>query len=93
MVRVTVRFMSIVRLRAGTRGVELSLPMDRLGDVVREIARRYDVADLLLTEAGEVKPWARIFVNGRSQEFTGGLGTRVSDGDRIALVFPYAEAF
>jgi len=38
MVRVTVRFMSIVRLRAGTRGVELSLPMDRLGDVVREIA-------------------------------------------------------
>ena len=93
MVRVTVRFMGIARLRAGTRDVELSFQSNRLRDVIQEIVRRYGVADIILTEEGEVRPWARVFVNGRSQELLGGLDTSLSEGDRIALAFPYAEAF
>lgn len=93
MVRVTVRFLSIARLRAGTSGAELSFSENKLGDVVQEIVKRYDIADIILTEDGEVRPWARVLVNGRSQEFLGGLDTRLAEGDRIALIYPYAEAF
>jgi molybdopterin converting factor small subunit len=93
MVRVTVRFMSIARLRAGTGGAEISSQSNRLGDVVREVVKRYGITDIILTEDGEIRPWARVFVNGRSQELAGGLDTVLSEGDRVALVFPYAEAF
>jgi molybdopterin converting factor small subunit len=85
--------MSVVRLRAGTGGVEFSSSSNRLGDVVKEIVKKYHVADLIFTRVGKVRPWARILVNGRSQEFVGGLDARLSDGDRIALIFsfPYHE--
>jgi molybdopterin converting factor small subunit len=85
--------MSIVRLRAGIPQVEFSSKGDTLGEVVREIGKRYKVSDLVLTSKGRVRPWARIMVNGRSQEFIGGLNAKLSDGDRIALIysFPYHE--
>lgn len=93
MVKVSVKFMSIVRLRAGTSGMEFSSSKSRLGDIVREIVENYDIVDLIFTKDGKVRPWARILVNGRSQEFIGGLDAQVLDGDRIALVFsfPYHE--
>lgn len=93
MVRVIVKFMSIVRLRAGVSQAEFSSQKDTLGDVVREVSKKYKVSNLLLTSDGRVRPWARIMVNGRSQEFIGGLNAKLSDGDRIALIysFPYHE--
>jgi molybdopterin converting factor small subunit len=93
LVRVTVKFMSIVRQHAGTGEVEFSSQKDKLGDVVQEIAEKYNISDLVLTSDGKVRPWARILVNGRSQEFIGGLGAKLSDGDTIALIysFPYHE--
>ncbi len=93
MVRVSVKFMSVVRLRAGTGEAEFSSSSNRLGDVVQEIVEKYHIADLIFTSGEKVRPWARILVNGRSQEFVGGLDSRLSDGDRIALVFsfPYHE--
>lgn len=85
--------MSVVRLRAGISEVEFSSQKDTLRDVIREIGEKYNVSDLVLTSDGEVRPWARILVNGRSQEFIGGLNGKLSDGDRIALIysFPYHE--
>lgn len=93
MIRVTVRFMSVVRLRTGTGGGEFSFPKNSLRDVLLEIVKKYNIADIMLTEEGEVRRWARVFVNGRSHELVGGLNLTLADGDRIALVFPYAEAF
>ncbi len=85
--------MSIARFRAGTSGAELSFPKNRLRNVVEEIVEKYNIVDIILTDEGEVRPWARVFVNGRSQELVGGLDMVLADGDRIALVYPYAEAF
>ena len=84
--------MSIVRLRAGTGEVEFSASSNHLGEVLKEVAEKYRIADLIFAE-GKVRPWARILVNGRSQEFIGGLNARLSEGDRIALIFsfPYHE--
>lgn len=93
MVRVVVKFMSIVRLRTGISQVDFSSQKDTLRDILREIGEKYNVSDLVLTSNGEVRPWARVLVNGRSQEFFGGIDVKLSDGDTIALIysFPYHE--
>lgn len=35
----------------------------------------------------------RVLVNGRSQQFMGGLNGELHDGNRIALIYPYTENF
>jgi len=93
MVRVTVKFMSIARQRAGIASVEFLSTNDRLGDVLKEIVDSYKIADIILTKDGEVRPWARVLVNGRSQQFRGGLCAELHEGDQIALIYPYTENF
>jgi molybdopterin converting factor small subunit len=93
MVRLIVKFMSIARQRAGAASAEFFSTNDRLGDVLKEIVNRYKIADIILSEGGDVRPWARVLVNGRSQQFMGGLGAQLRDGDRIALIYPYTENF
>lgn len=92
-VRITVRFLSIARLRYGTASAELILPHDVLRNVVLEIVEKYNIRDIILADDGKIRPGARVLVNGRSQEFVGGLDTPLSDGDKLAFVYPYAEAF
>jgi molybdopterin converting factor small subunit len=93
MVRVIVMFMSIARQRAGTASVDFFSPNHRLGDVLKEIVSRYKIADIILSKDGEVRRWARVLVNGRSQQFMGGLNAMLHDGDRVALIYPYTENF
>jgi molybdopterin converting factor small subunit len=92
-VNVTVRFMSIARLRAGTAGAQFSSLHSSLGEVLKEIVDKYKITDIILNEKLEVRAWARVLVNGRSQEFVGGLDAELHDGDRIVLVYPYTENF
>ncbi len=93
MVRVIVKFMSIARQRAGTGAVEFVSLERTLRDVLKEIVTTYGVSDIILTENGEVRAWARVLVNGRSYQFVGGMDLELSDGDRIALIYPYTENF
>jgi molybdopterin converting factor small subunit len=93
MIKITVKFMSIARQRAGAGVVEFTSPESKLRDVLNAIVASYRIADLILTEKGEVRPWARVLVNGRCHEFVGGLDTELQSGDRIALIYPYAENF
>ena len=93
MVRIIVKFMSIARQRAGTGRIEIVVPVPRLRVVLGEIAEKFSIRDIILTETGEVKPWARVLVNGRSQEFVGGLDLELREGDTLALVYPYADNF
>jgi molybdopterin converting factor small subunit len=85
--------MSIARQRAGAGAVEFTSQQQKLGDVLKAIVTSYGVADLILTEKGEVRPWARVLVNGRCHEFVGGLDVELHSGDRIALIYPYTENF
>lgn len=93
MVRVTVKFMSMARQRTRTGGLEFVSSERRLRAVLREIVDRYNMTDILLSENGEVRPWARVLVNGRCHEFLGGLDLELHDGDRVALIYPYTENF
>lgn len=92
-VRVKVKFISIVRERTGKSEVEFISSGRKFGDVLKEIIDEYHIGDIILKESGEVRPWARVLVNGRSHEFIGGLDVELHDGDRVALIYPYTENF
>lgn len=93
MIKITVKFMSVARLRAGASKVEFISQTIRLGDVLRAIVAAYGVADIILTEQGEVRPWARVLVNGRSHDLIGGLDVQLHTGDSLALIYPYTDTF
>jgi molybdopterin converting factor small subunit len=89
MVKVIVKFMGIPRERTRTGRVEFNLSSSRLKEALKEITEFYDVADVMLTENGDVKPYARVLVNGRSFQFIGGMGAELHEGDAIALIYPW----
>ena len=89
MVRLTVKFMSIPRQRTGTGRVEFVSSQNRLKDVLKEIVDSYRIADIIFTESGDVRPYARILINGRSYQFVGGLNAELQDGDAVALIYPW----
>ncbi len=93
MVRIIVKFMSIARQRAGTGRIDVMTPVPKLRFALSDIVEKFGISDIILTETGEVKPWARVLVNGRSQEFVGGLDLDLHEGDTLALVYPYADNF
>jgi molybdopterin converting factor small subunit len=93
MVKVIVRFMSIVRQRAGTAGVDFDYSGQRLRELLNEVVARYPIGDIILAANGEVRPWARVLVNGRSHHLVGGLDVELNNGDQIALIYPYTEQF
>jgi molybdopterin converting factor small subunit len=92
-IKITVKFMSIARQRARAGVVEFTCRESKLKDVLRAIVASYRVADIILAENGEVRPWARVLVNGRSHELVGGLDVELHNGDRVALIYPYTENF
>lgn len=93
MITITVRFMSIARLRSGISVVKFSLHESKLRDALEQIADRYGIRDIIFAENGDVRPWARVLVNGRSHDFVGGLDAELHDGDNVAIIYPYSENF
>ena len=93
MARIIVKFISVARQHAGTGRIEIIASIPKLRDVLEDVVEKYDLRDIILTETGEIRPWARVLVNGRSQEFVGGLDIKLHDGDTLALVYPYADNF
>lgn len=89
MVRVTVKFMGIPRLHTHVGSAEFNSSKDKLKDVLREVLDFYKIADVILTEEGEIKPYARVLVNGRSFQFIGGMDAELHEGDSIALIYPW----
>lgn len=89
MVRLTVKFMSIPRQRTGTGRVEFVSSQNRLKDVLKEIVDSYRIDDIIFTDSGDVRPYARILINGRSYQFVGGLNAELHDGDAVALIYPW----
>ena len=93
MVRIIVKFLSILHQRAGTGRIEIITSVPNLRTILDEVVERYGIRTVIFTDTGEIKPWARVLVNGRSHEFVGGLDSTIHDGDTIALVYPYADNF
>jgi len=93
MVRITVKFCSLIRRRAGIGQAEFRSSDPKLRVVLSSVLDRYEIKDLILTESGEIRSWARVLINGRSHDFVGGLDLELHDGDRLALIYPYADNF
>jgi molybdopterin converting factor small subunit len=89
MVKLTVKFMGIPRQRTGTGRVEFVSSRSMLKDVMKEIVDSYGIADIMLTESGEIRPYARVLINGRSYQFVGGLNAELHEGDAVALIYPW----
>jgi molybdopterin converting factor small subunit len=85
--------MSVARQRVGAGVVEFTSRDSKLRDVLKAIVASYGIADIILAENREVRPWARVLVNGRSHELIGGLDVELHNGDCVALIYPYTENF
>ena len=89
MVRLIVKFMGIPRQRTRIGQTEFNSTGRKLREVLREVANFYNVVDVILTENEDVRPYARVLVNGRSFQFIGGMDAELHDGDAIALIYPW----
>jgi molybdopterin converting factor small subunit len=89
MVRLIVKFMGIPRQHTRTGRVEFDSSANKLRDVLKEVVDTYHLVDVIMTENGDVRPYARILVNGRSYQFIGGMDAILHDGDAVALIYPW----
>jgi len=89
LVKLIVKFMGIPRERTKTGRIEFNSSCGNLRGVLKEITEFYNLADVMLTENGDVMPYARILVNGRSFQFVGGIDAELHEGDAIALIYPW----
>jgi molybdopterin converting factor small subunit len=89
MVKLIVKFMGIPRQHTRTGQVEFESSKDTLREVLKEVVNSYHIPDVILTESGDVRPYARVLVNGRSYQFVGGMGALLHDGDAVALIYPW----
>jgi molybdopterin converting factor small subunit len=69
--------------------VEFDSRGNKLRDVLKEVTEVYGITDMLLTEDGGVKPYARVLVNGRSFQFIGGMDAELHEHDAVALIYPW----
>ncbi len=94
MTKVTLKFTGNVHTRMDAYQMDFSFEGTRLRELLDALfAQHNNVRDLLLDESGNLKPYARVLVNGRFSELLQGLDTPVCDGDTIVLIHPYAVAF
>jgi len=89
MVKLTVKFMGIPRQKTHVGAIEFDSQGNTLRYILKEVTDAYGISDILLTEDGGVKPYARILVNGRSFQFIGGMGAELHEGDAVALIYPW----
>lgn len=92
--RVTLKFTGDVRQRMGSQDrIEFAFAGNTLGALLAEVFAQYDLRDLILNEQGEVRPWARVAVNGRFSYLVGNMEAPIREGDLVALIYPYSVAF
>jgi molybdopterin synthase sulfur carrier subunit len=91
--QVTLKFTGHVRRRMGRDRMEFVFCGHTLGALLSALFAHYDLQDLILNEEGEVRPWARVAVNGRFSYLIGDMDTSIHDGDLVTLIYQYAVAF
>ena len=84
-----VKFIGIPRQRTRKYSIQFVSVTSKLSDLLEEVVEAYDLGDILLTETGQVRPYVRILVNGRSFQFVGDMDTELHDGDTLALIYPW----
>jgi len=90
--QVRLKFANHFRARIGKSEVMFSFPGTTLRDFVEALLREYEVSDLLL-QGEELKPHARIVINGRFSDVLGGWEAKIAEGSTIVLLQSYVLAF
>ena len=80
-------------MRMGVDRVDFTFEGNTLGELLEAVFAEYDLRDLILDEGGNVKPWARVAVNGRFSYTIGDMNATIQEGDLVALLHPYVVAF
>ncbi len=59
-----------------------------LGELFQRLVEKYGspVADRFLNPDGKLKPIVNVYVNGRNARFSGGLDTRLDEGDVVSIL-------
>lgn len=91
--RVVLKFTGLVRGRMDCDRMEFAFSGSTLGALLNDLFDRYDLRDLILNEQGDVRPWARVAVNGRFSYLIGDMDAPIHDGDLVVLIYQYAVAF
>ncbi len=75
-------------LRAATDGqAELSLEAVTVGELIAHLESRYPrIRGRLRDEAGEVRRFVNLYLNGEDVRFRDGLGTSLQAGDELSIV-------
>lgn len=90
--RVRVCFFANLRLKVGKEEMVLDMgPIEEctVREVLFKIAEvtTQEISSLIISQNGEVRSAVRIVRGGKDLQFSGGLGTKVRDGDCLS-VFP-----
>ena len=81
-----------VRIPAPLRKVtndkdRVEVDAENLADMVQAMEKQYPgIKDRLLDEAGELRHFVNIYVNGEDVQFLDGLETAISESDEISIV-------
>ena len=81
-----------VRIPTPLRGVtggmgEVEISGDTLSTCIDNLEARYPgMKERLLDEAGEIRRFVNVFVNGEDVRFLGGLSTVLKPGDEVSVV-------
>ncbi|MGE5262442.1 MAG: hypothetical protein ACM3S0_03605 [Acidobacteriota bacterium] len=89
MTQVTLKFTGHVRSRMKSGQMDFSFEGTTLRELLRTFFPQHDVQDLLVDERDQLKPYARIVVEGRFSEFVGGLDAPITSGNMVTLINPY----
>ena len=75
-------------LRRLTQGEDkVSVDGETLGDIVNALEAKFPgIKDRLCDDAGELRNFVNIYINGEDVRFLDGLTTGTSDGDEISVV-------
>lgn len=83
---VTVRVPTVLRKLTDGQG-ELEAAGSTVGEVLQGVgAEHAELIKRITTDAGELRPFLNVFVNGEDIRFAQELGTGVADGDEISII-------
>ena len=58
-----------------------------LGGVIGELESQFPgIQERILDEAGEMRYFVNVYLNGEDVRFLDGLGTKIGDGDEVSIV-------
>jgi molybdopterin converting factor small subunit len=89
---VQLKFTGDVRTRMGVDRIDFDFQGATLGELLEAFFLSHNLRDLILDQAGNVRSYSRVVVNGRFSYLIGDMAAPITDGDMITLIHPYILA-